>query len=167
MFTSYKKHKNKLYNSLVKLSRNNFFYQDMNLDDKLETRVYLIFFHFAFILRATKLQKREKETQEVFDNIFQNIEYNLRELGDGDVSVNKKMKKLTRVFYDILLNLDKKDSNQNNNIIYLIEKYFMIDKKKDTVNIKEFCDYFSKFQNFCFDLDVKNMLNGSFNFVYK
>ena len=167
MFTSYKKHKNKLYNSLVKLSRNNFFYQDMNLDDKLATRVYLIFFHFAFILRATKLQKREKESQEVFDNIFQNIEYNLRELGDGDVSVNKKMKKLTRVFYDILLNLDKKDSNQNNNIIYLIEKYFMIDKKKDTVNIKEFCDYFSKFQNFCFDLDVKNMLNGSFNFKYK
>ena len=60
MFTSYKKHKNKLYNSLVKLSRNNFFYQDMNLDDKLETRVYLIFFHFAFILRATKLQKGKR-----------------------------------------------------------------------------------------------------------
>ena len=165
MFASYKKHNNKLYNNLVKLSRNKFFYQDLCLEDKIETRIILIFFHFALILQICK--NKEVKTQDIFDNIFQNIEYNLRELGDGDVSVNKKMKKLTRVFYDILLNLDKKDSNQNNNIIYLIEKYFMIDKKKDTVNIKEFCDYFSKFQNFCFDLDVKNMLNGSFNFKYK
>ena len=59
MFTSYKKHKNKLYNSLVKLSRNNFFYQDMNLDDKLETRVYLIFFH-CFYTKGNQASKKGK-----------------------------------------------------------------------------------------------------------
>ena len=49
MFTSYKKHNNKLYNNLVKLSRNKFFYQEILLDDKTENRVILIFFHFAII----------------------------------------------------------------------------------------------------------------------
>ena len=38
---------------------------------------------------------------------------------------------------------------------------------KGITNIDKLSDYFAKFKNFCFDLDVKNMLNGSFNFVYK
>ena len=103
MFASYKKHNNKLYNNLVELSRNKFFYQEISLEDKTETRVILIFFHFAMILHSLKLRNVKIDTQAQFDNIFQNIEYNLREMGDGDVAVNKKMKNLTRVFYDILL----------------------------------------------------------------
>ena len=167
MFTSYKRHNNQLYNNLVQLSRNKFFYQEVSLEDKIETRLLLIFFHFALILRCTKSKEKEKENQDIFDNIFQNIEYSLRELGHGDIAVNKKMKNLTRVFYDILVGLDKSSSILLDNNCYFIKKYFSEDKKREMVNIDKLADYFSKFQNFCFDLDVKNMLNGSFNFKYK
>ena len=109
MFTFYKKHNAQLYNNLVNLSRNKFFYQEACLEDKIETRILLIFFHFALILRSTKNKnkEKEKETQDIFDNVFQNIEYNLREMGHGDVAVNKKMKSLTRVFYDVLVSLTR------------------------------------------------------------
>jgi len=169
MFTSYKRHNNELYNNLVKLSRNKFFYQEAHLKDKLETRVLLIFFHFALILCSSKSKKKQKEAQDVFDNIFQNIEYGFRELGYGDVTVNKKMKKLIRIFYDILVSLDKTESILLDKNSYLLKKYFLDEKKKDIVNtnIDKLRDYFEKFQNFCFDLDVKSMLNGSFNFKYK
>ena len=43
---------------------------------------------------------------------FYNIENNLRELGFGDVSVNKKMKDLNKIFYDILLKI-KLESKKN------------------------------------------------------
>ncbi|WP_299214338.1 HAD-IC family P-type ATPase, partial [uncultured Dokdonia sp.] len=46
--------------------------------------------------------------QKIFDNVFLNIEYHIRELGHGDVTVNKKMKILTRIFYDILLKINKR-----------------------------------------------------------
>ena len=167
MFTFYKKHNRQLYNNLVNLSRNKFFYQEVCLEDKIETRVLLIFFHFALILRSTKNKNKEKETQDVFDNVFQNIEYNFREMGHGDVAVNKKMKSLTRIFYDVLVNLDKNDSILTDNNHYFLKKYFFDEEKKGTANIDKLSDYFSKFQNFCFDLDVKNMLNGSFNFIYR
>ena len=167
MFASYKKHNNKLYNNLVELSRNKFFYQEISLDDKTETRVILIFFHFAMILNALKMRNTKIETQAQFDNIFQNIEYNLREMGDGDVAVNKKMKNLTRIFYDILLNLDKTDSILVDNNYYFLKKYFVKkDKKGNVDNLGKLSKYFVKFKNFCFDLDAKNMLNGSFNFTY-
>ena len=167
MFASYKKHNNLLYNNLVKLSRNKFFYQEVLLEDKTENRVILIFFHFAIILRIAKSKDFDKNAQEIFDNIFQNIEYNLRELGDGDVAVNKKMKNLTRIFYDILLSFDKSNTILQDNNYTFLKKYFLINKKEDNKNIDNLSKYFDKFKNFCFDLDVKNMLNGSFNFIYK
>ena len=86
-----------------------FYYQDLLIDDKTENRVLLLFFHFALILHTIKGKKNEKTTQNIFDNIFQNIEYTIRELGHGDVYVNKKMKNLSRIFYDILVFLDSQD----------------------------------------------------------
>ena len=103
----------------------------------------------------------------MFDNIFQNIEYTFREMGHGDVTVNKEMKSLTRVFYDILVTIEKRKKITNDNDNYLIKKYFNVQKNNKSININKLSDYFDKFENFCFDLDVKNMLNGSFNFIYK
>ena len=121
MFTFYKKHNNKLYNKLIELSRNKFFYKDLNLPDKFETRILLIFFHFALVLNIKKDPKNRKNKQDLFDNIFQNIEYHIRELGYGDVSVNKKMKELTKIFYDIVFNLEKKKLIIDDE---LLKKYF-------------------------------------------
>ena len=106
MFSSYQSHYNPLYNKLVELSRNIFFYKEILLKDNFETRINLVFVHFSLLLIIFK--KREKDfPQEIFDNIFLNIEYHIRELGHGDVTVNKKMKTLTRIFYDILLKINK------------------------------------------------------------
>ena len=47
--------------------------------------------------------KNIKFSQNEYDNLFFCIENNLRELGFGDVSVNKKMKDLNKILYDIYL----------------------------------------------------------------
>ena len=167
MFTIYKKHNNELYNKLVYLSRNSFFYKEVYLEDKIENRILLIFFHLSIILYISKETKDPKKKQVVFDNIFQNIEYTIRELGHGDVYVNKKMKNLSRIFYDILVFLDKNKSLVSDNNSSLLKKYFVSSNNEIPVRNDKLRDYFSKFQHFCFDLDSKNMLKGNFNFNYK
>ena len=72
------------------------------LKDNFETRINLIFIHFSIILIIYKKKNTEKFPQDIFDNIFQNIEYHLRELGYGDIAVNKKMKLLSKILYNIL-----------------------------------------------------------------
>ena len=47
-------------------------------------------------------KKGKKFDQKAYDDLFFNIENNLRELGFGDVSVNKKMKDYVNLFYSIL-----------------------------------------------------------------
>ena len=115
MFTFYNPHNNNLYNNLVKLSRNIFFYKDIKLKDDFDTRIILIFLHFSIILILFKKKKKNKFPQKIFDNVFLNIEYHLRELGYGDVAVNKKMKVLNKKFYDILLKLNSKKSRLRKN----------------------------------------------------
>jgi len=168
MFTFYKKHNTGLYNKLVELSRNKFFYHELKLPDKFQTRVLLIFFHLAIIFKTKKNRKYQKNLQNFFDNTFQNIEINIRELGYGDTKVNKTMKNLSKIFYDILENIDKKKNFSFNNNLILLNKYFYKDKKtKDTENINKLANYLENFQNFCFDLDIDNMLKGSIDFNYR
>ena len=160
MFALYKKHNNKLYNKLVELSRNKFFYHQAKLPDDFETRILLIFFHLVTILKISKNSK--EKSQEIFDNIFLNIEYHIRESGYGDVAVNKKMKTLNKIFFDILVNFNIEKKRIN-----IINKYFLTNHSNNNENPNELAKYFSKFENFCFALDVNNMLNGSINFNYE
>ena len=153
---------------MVQLSRNKFFYQELKLSDNFQTRALLIFFHLAIIFKTKKNSKNKKVLQNLFDNTFQNIEIDIRELGYGDTKVNKTMKTLSKIFYDILLSLDKKKLFSFNNNTLLLKKYFYdVEKTRDLRKINKLADYLEKFQNFCFDLDVNNMLNGSIDFKYR
>ena len=167
MLSTYKTHYNHLYNKLVELSRNIFFYKKMMLKDNFETRINLVFIHLSLILIIFKDKKKGEFTQNIFDNIFLNIEYHIRELGYGDVAVNKKMKTLLRIFYDILLKVKLLKSEKmiiNKNIIrnYLEPK--SDEHKHLTDNL---ANYFEDFYYFCFELDNNSMLKGEINFKYK
>ena len=164
MFTSYKKHSNKLYNKLVELSRNKFFYNDLKLTDNFESRALLIFFHFIIILRLKKNTKYKKNFQDMFDNIFQNIEINIRELGYGDTKVNNTMKNLNKIFYDILYKLDKNHFSSFREQSDLLNKYFYNEKKINEQNIDKLAKYMDQFNDFCFDLNIDNVLKGSIEF---
>ena len=134
MFTFYKKHNNKLYNKLTELSRNKFFYEKIKLADKFETRILLIFFHLSMILKICKKSDLKKKSQEIFDNIFYNIDQD-----NIEAELGKNL--LKKYFFT-------KSNNENEKIVNLLE-------------------YFKKFRNFCFDLDINIMLNGSIDFNYR
>ncbi|MAJ85826.1 MAG: hypothetical protein CL687_02510 [Candidatus Pelagibacter sp.] len=160
MLNFYNKKYTDLYITIAKLSRAEFFYNDIKLDDKLETRIYLIFVHFSLIFVIFKNQKIEKKiTQKIFDNLFQNIEYHLREQGMGDVTVNKKMKELNRIFYDILLKI-RLPYMENNEVNMDIIKKYLVSNTNMSINKEELSKYFKNFFKFCFSLDSKDIIKG-------
>ncbi len=153
-----------MYSTLLNLSRNIFFYKKIGLPDTFETRIYLMFIHFSVMMIVFK-NKGKKFNQKSYDSLFHNIEYNLREMGFGDVSVNKKMKDFNKLLYDILLKLNKKnDVNEFKINEKLIIDYFK--DLKDTKNTKyiDFERYFSNFYNFCFEIPLDNMIRDLLNF---
>ena len=99
-------------------------------------------------------------SQNTYDSLFLNIENNLREIGLGDVSVNKKMKDLNKLLYDILLKIQVDDSHKLKINKKIVLKYFPIFSNKKNHELSEFIRYFEKFFDFCFELPLENMLNG-------
>ena len=161
----FNKHKsdNYLYNTLLTLSRNIFFYKNLNLKDSFETRIYLMFLHFSIMMIISK-KKGIKFDQNSYDLLFHNIENNLRESGLGDVSVNKKMKDMNKILYDILLKIDlKKDDSfeLNKNLVF---KYFTDLNPNNSLKYQEFERYFINFYKFCFELSLENMIREAINF---
>ena len=152
-----------MYNTLLVLSRNIFFYKDISLADTFETRIYLMFIHFSIILKIFK-KKGKKFDQNSYDALFHNIENNLRESGFGDVTVNKKMKDMNKLLYDILLKFEKNESNLFKLNSKLVSKYFRELSNEKEEKYKKFESYFNDFHNFCFELSLDNMLREAINF---
>ena len=156
------KHNSDLYNTLLSLSRNLFFYDKIKLPDTFETRIYLMFMHFSVMLIIFKQQKMEFP-QKIYDDLFNSVEYNLRELGFGDVAVNTKMKNMNKTFYDILLkvNISNKSFKINKNLIL---KYFesLNDLNNDKYELFE--QYMINFYHFCFDIKPQTMIKDALKF---
>ena len=165
MIFKFKKHNSNLYNILLSLSRNLFFYKKIGLPDTFETRIYLMFIHFSIFMIISK-KKNTKFDQTTYDFFFHNIEYNLREMGFGDVTVNKRMKEFNKILYDILLKLDLEIDNNTSFKINsnLIKKYFNLSDVKEINKLELFIDYFLNFYDFCFDQSLENMIETSINF---
>ena len=160
-------HNSDLYNTLLTLSRSIFFYKNIKLSDNFDTRIHLMFFHFSIMMIVSK-KRGSKFDQIEYDNFFHNIENNLRELGFGDVSVNKKMKDFNKILYDILLKIEALPSKDgkfkiNEKVIF---KYFNVlnDPKND--EFRDFKRYLSNFFNFCFEKPLNNMIREAINFKY-
>ncbi len=148
---------------MLNLSRNIFFYKTLLFEDSYQTRIYLMFFHYSIILFIQK-KRGIKPDQVNYNNLFFYIENNLRELGFGDVSVNKKMKDLNKIFYDILVKLSDGSEDFRLNKI-LINKYFEILKNNDK-NRDEFEHYLNNFYEFCFELPINNMIQDVQKYKY-
>ena len=121
-----------------------------------------MFIHFSLILIIYKRNKINF-SQSSYDNLFHAIENNLRELGFGDVAVNKKMKNLNKIFYDILLKINKSNDrlilNKN-----LIIKYFPQLNDSDSKKYELFNQYFINFYHFCFELHPETMIKDALKF---
>ena len=165
------KQTNNLYNSILLLSRSKLFYTKFNLIDTFQNRIHLIFFHISFIFIKIKHENQNDIYkvfhQKMFDLIFNKIEINMREIGYGDVSVNKNMKFLVKAFYSILINCENFGKKSLNTKKMFFSKYLThntIKKKADNTLIIE---YFNQYHAFCFDLSFDSVLKGKINFKYK
>tara|TARA_A100001015_G_scaffold237309_1_gene269863 strand:+ start:495 stop:968 length:474 start_codon:yes stop_codon:yes gene_type:complete len=140
-----------IYNNLIKLTRNKNLYLNLKNKDTFSDRLIIFLFHFAFFLKFYKNEISKNDAQNLFDFIIRQIELSIREIGYGDVSVNKKMKDYVNLFYSVLENIEKWE------ILKKINKNQLI---SDLMNIKEdndlLTDYFDKYTEFLRNNTLKN-----------
>ena len=98
-----------IYTNIVKTSRNKIFFLDFKVDDTVEGRFDIIILHsfiiFYFFINID--EEKSKIPQLLFDHMFADFDSNLREMGFGDIAVNKRMKQFINAFYGRIYNYSK------------------------------------------------------------
>ena len=132
-----------VYNNLVNLTTNKKLYISLRSQDTFSDRLTIFLTHFAFFLKVYKEEVSKKEAQEIFDFVIRQIELSIREIGYGDVSVNKKMKDYVNLLFSIIKIVDIWETFHNSKKNSLIANYINIDTHNDL-----FVKYFDKFGEF-------------------
>ena len=140
-----------IYNNLIKLTRNKSFYENIKVNETFSIRLIIFLLHFAFFLKIYKKNNSKKTIQDIYDFIFRQIELSIREIGYGDVSINKKMKDYLNIFYKLIENIDKWGELNSSEKKFFFSEY--IDK---SVNSGFFISYFNNYELFL----EKNSLNS-------
>jgi cytochrome b pre-mRNA-processing protein 3 len=91
----------RLYGAIVAQSRDPAFYTDFAVPDTIAGRFEMILVHAFALFHRLKGEPEERRTlgQHVFDEFCRDMDSNLREMGVGDLTVPKKMKRVAEAFY--------------------------------------------------------------------
>ena len=90
-----------LYGAIVAQARAPGFYVRLGVADSVDGRFELLLVHLALVLRRVRdADDAAREIgQEVFDLFCADMDRSLREMGVGDLSIPKRMKRLAEAYY--------------------------------------------------------------------
>jgi cytochrome b pre-mRNA-processing protein 3 len=97
------------YRRVVEHARQPFFFADYGIPDTLDGRFELICLHAFLYLHRLKAERPQASRlcQRFFDHMFADFDRSLREMGCGDLSVGKQVKRMMRGFYGRILAYEK------------------------------------------------------------
>ncbi|MCQ4158957.1 ubiquinol-cytochrome C chaperone [Roseomonas sp. GC11] len=91
-----------LYGAAVRAARHPAFFTTLGVADTLDGRFDLIGLHVALLIRRLHRDADPRGAalaQAVFDAMFADMDFNLREMGVGDMSIAKRVKNMWEAFH--------------------------------------------------------------------
>jgi cytochrome b pre-mRNA-processing protein 3 len=95
-----------VYEAIVAAARHPGFYAEWGVADTLDGRFDMITLH-GFLLLDRLKGTEETFRQNLVDELFRDMDRSLREMGVGDLSVGKKVRKMAEVFYGRIAAYDR------------------------------------------------------------
>ncbi len=162
----------KIYQNIIERSRSKFFYLNMDIDDSFESRFDIIILHSFIIFYFLKnfSDNEKKLSQFLFDFMFNDFDNNLREMGFGDIAVNKKMKVFITAFYGRIANYSQGvDQIQNNKNEKILNKAVLNNiykgKNSNDTKLKFFREYIIRNIEFFNSRSLEINIEENFNFI--
>ena len=144
-----------IYNNLVNFSRNKKLFETFTNEDTFSDRLIIFLLHFGFFLKIYKNNENQQKMQNIYDYIFKQLEFSIRELGYGDMSINKKMKTYISIFHSLLEKIDLWESidiKKKNNLLRGFINY--------NGDIENLTNYFEKYRSFLLKSSLNLFIKG-------
>tara|TARA_R110002110_G_scaffold49354_1_gene146526 strand:- start:3396 stop:3938 length:543 start_codon:yes stop_codon:yes gene_type:complete len=88
-----------LYAAIVSRSREPYFYAELGVPDTIDGRFDMIVLHAWLVFRRLRELDQFELSQALFDEMFADMDDNLRRIGIGDMSVGNNVKRMAEALY--------------------------------------------------------------------
>jgi len=90
-----------LYGMIVAQARSPAFYAEFGVPDTVSGRIDMIMLHLVLVLRRLRQGRANVPAlgQQIFDWFCRDMDHNFREMGVGDLTVPKEMRRVAEAFY--------------------------------------------------------------------
>jgi cytochrome b pre-mRNA-processing protein 3 len=143
-----------IYNNLINFTRNKDLYKSLGREDNFSDRLTLFLLHFSFFLKNFKNEENKNVLQEIYDFNFKQLELSIREMGYGDITINKKMKIYINIFHAILEKIDNWENLPDFEKSKILSNFLNINEVKSNL-----IDYFNNY--------LLNLSNNTLNYYIK
>jgi cytochrome b pre-mRNA-processing protein 3 len=97
-----------VYAAIVTQSRRPRFYAEWGVPDTVTGRFDMISLHMALLLRRLRAEKAARHfAQALLDLFLEDMDRSLRDMGVGDLSIPKRVKKMASLFYGLLARVEE------------------------------------------------------------
>ena len=140
---------------MVNLSRNKNIYYSFTNKDTFSDRLLIFLFHLAFFFKNYKSKIDQKYIQNFYDYTFRQIELDIREIGYGDQSVNKRMKTYINMLYSIIEKINNWENYDKDDKLKIFNLYI---ENKD--NNQKIVDYFEKYYDYLTKISLNSFIKS-------
>ena len=132
-----------LYSAIVRQARQLAFYHQFGIPDTVNGRFDLIALHTYIVMKRLKSVGDEgaKLSQALFDFMFADMERNLREMGVGDLSVGKQVKKMAAAYYGRVKAYDEALNKKDNSLEAALKRNIYAERAPSSEQLKAMVYY--------------------------
>ncbi|MBX7146740.1 MAG: hypothetical protein K1X44_05465 [Alphaproteobacteria bacterium] len=157
-----------LYTKVVEQARHPVFYNKFFVPDTLDGRFELIILHIYTLMHQFKSRQNTKIlNQELFDVLFQDMDYNLREMGAGDLGVGRRIKIMIQAFYGRIKAYDQAFSDSDPfhalRLAFTRNVYGTMDSIDQEI-VDKMVLYIKEMKEFFSTIPTEDFLKGNFAF---
>jgi cytochrome b pre-mRNA-processing protein 3 len=151
-----------VYRACVTQARLPLFYAELHVPDTVEGRFDLLILHVLLVIR--RLRDHTKETQELFDILFADMDKNLREMGVSDMRIGKKMKPLLEAFYGRAKIYEQALATDDSQLTDALQRNIYGASSPSPVIIKRLANYARRANEELAAQNIDDILAGKLNF---
>ncbi len=158
----------RLYRQLVDQARLPVFYTDYAIPDTINGRFEMILLHAYMLFRRLRDEDEAAKDlgQAVFDRFFKDMDHSLREIGIGDLSVPKKIKKMAQAFYGRIEAYDTAREESKEQLIGALGRNFFPEEESPPSEVSALADYVFENDTVLGNVNVDVIKQGQIPFAH-
>ncbi len=151
-----------IYGGLVSRARNRTLYTELGVPDSIDGRFDMMVMHVFLLAHRLKDQDATCRalSQDIFDVFLLDMDRGLREEGVGDLTVPKRLKKMTQIFYGRAGAYERPLNDRDIGALATVVDRNLFTQASDPANAGRLAEYMMRVADHLEHLTVNDLLHG-------